>query len=151
MAMQPAKMGGASGYKSYKSVWSALPPHLRCLHVMATIRRGYTLKFTWRPPWYAVRSEDAQVLCAEVINLLVNGAIEIIPPAQSESSFYSCYFLTSKKDGGLRPILDLRLQNHARVKRSFRMITLKQILSQICPGDWFMSLDHWKTLNFISR
>ncbi len=27
------------------------------------------------------------------------------------------------------------------VKRSFRMITLKQILSQICPGDWFMSLD----------
>ncbi len=27
------------------------------------------------------------------------------------------------------------------MKRSFRMITLKQILSQICPGDWFMSLD----------
>ncbi len=27
------------------------------------------------------------------------------------------------------------------MKRSFRMITLKQMLSQICPGDWFMSLD----------
>ncbi len=27
------------------------------------------------------------------------------------------------------------------MKRSFRMITLKQILPQICPGDWFMSLD----------
>ncbi len=25
-------------------------------------------------------------------------------------------------------------------KRQFRMITLKQILSQICPGDWFFSL-----------
>ncbi len=33
------------------------------------------------------------------------------------------------------------LLNHTLVKRSFRMITLKQILSQICPGDWFMSLD----------
>ncbi len=27
------------------------------------------------------------------------------------------------------------------MKRLFRMITLKQIFSQICPGDWFMSLD----------
>ncbi len=46
-----------------------------------------------------------------------------------------------QKDGGLRPILDLRLLNRALVKRSFRMITSKQILLQICPGDWFMSLD----------
>ncbi len=66
---------------------------------------------------------------------------EIVPPAQSESGFYSRYFLVLKKDGGLRPILDLRLLNHALMKRSFRMITLKQILSQICLGDWFISLD----------
>ncbi len=54
-----------------------------------------------------VRSEDAQVLRAEVMNLLVKGAIEIVPPAQSESGFYSRYFLISKKDSGMRPILDL--------------------------------------------
>jgi hypothetical protein len=75
------------------------------------------------------------------MNLLVKGAIEIVPPAQSESGFYSRYFLVPLKDGCLRPILDLRLLNHALVKRSFRMITLKQIPSQKCPGDWFMSLD----------
>ncbi len=46
-----------------------------------------------------------------------------------------------KKDGGLRPILDLRRLNHALMRRSFRMITLKQILSQIRTGDWFCSLD----------
>ncbi len=67
--------------------------------------------------------------------------IEIVPPAQSESGFYSRYFLIPKKDGGLRPILDLRLLNHALMKRSFRMIILKQILLQICLGDWFISLD----------
>ncbi len=78
---------------------------------------------------------------AEVMNLLVKGAIEVVPPAQSESGFYSRYFLVPKKDGGLQPILDLRLLNHALVKRLFSMITLKQILSQIRPGDWFMSLD----------
>ncbi len=75
------------------------------------------------------------------MNLLEKGAIEIVPPAQNESGFYSRYFLVPKKDGSLQPILDLRLLNYALMKRSFRMITLKQILPQICPGDWFMSLD----------
>ncbi len=37
-------------------------------------------------------SEDAQVPCAEVMNLLEKVAIEIVPPAQSESGFYSRYF-----------------------------------------------------------
>ncbi len=107
--------------------------------VMAMIRRGYTLQFARRPPRFrgvlatTVRSEDAQVLHAEVMKLLEKGAIEIFPPAQSELGFYSRYFLIPKKDGGLQPILDLRLLNHALVKRSFRMITLKQILNQICP------------------
>ncbi len=40
-----------------------------------------------------------------------------------------------------QPILDLRLLNHALVKRLFTIITLKQILSQIFPGDWFLSPD----------
>ncbi len=42
-----------------------------------------------------------------------------------------------KRDGGLRPILDLRPINRALGKRPFRMLTLKQILAQIRPGDWF--------------
>ncbi len=80
-------------------------------------------------------------MSSAVMNMLEKGAIEIAPPAQSQSGFYSRYFLVPKKDGALRPILDLRLLNHALMKRPFRMITLKQILWQICPGDWFMSLD----------
>ncbi len=34
---------------------------------------------------------------AEVMNLLERGALEIVPPAQSESGFYSRYFLIPKK------------------------------------------------------
>ncbi len=77
-----------------------------------------------------VGSEDAQVLCTEVIYLLEKGAIEFVPPAQRESGYNSRYFLVPKKDGGLRPILDLRLLNYSLMKRSFRMITSKKILSQ---------------------
>ncbi|XP_051756680.1 uncharacterized protein si:dkey-171c9.3 isoform X3 [Ctenopharyngodon idella] len=73
--------------------------------------------------------------------MLAKGAIEVVPPALTESGFYSRYFLVSKKDGGLRPILDLRHLNRALIKRSFRMIILKQIFLQIRPGDWIFTLD----------
>ncbi len=86
-------------------------------------------------------AKNAHILRSEVVNLLAKGAMEAVPPAQSKSGFYSRYFLVPKKDGGLRPILDLRHLNCALMKRLFRMTTLKQILSQICPGDWFFSLD----------
>ncbi len=91
---------------------------------ITTVRRGYTLQFARGPPRFSgvlattVRSEDTQALRAAVRNLLEKGAIEIIPPAQSKSGFYSRYFLVLKKDGGLRPILDLRLLNYALMKRS---------------------------------
>ncbi len=114
---------------------------------MGIIKRGYSLQFSRRPPRFSgvvstsVHGENARVLCSEVMTLLEKGAIEMVPPALSESGFYSRYFLIPKKDGGLRPILDLRCLNHALMRRPFRMITLKQILSQICTGDWFCSLD----------
>ncbi len=71
--------------------WQAIPGV--SMWVITTVRRGYTLQFTRRPPRFrgvlttTVRSENAQVVRAEVRNLLEKGAIEIIPPAQSESGF----------------------------------------------------------------
>ncbi len=113
--------------------WQAIPGVSEW--VMGIIKRGYSLQFARRPPRFSgvvstsVHGENARVLRSEVMTLLEKGAIEMVPPALSE------------KDGGLRPILDLRRLNHALMRRPFRMITLKQILSQICTGDWFCSLD----------
>ncbi len=89
----------------------------------------------------SVQNKDTHVLRSEVRNLLAKRAAETVPPAQSKSGFYSHYILILKKDGGLRPILDLRHLNHALIKLLFRMTTLKQILVQIRPEDWFFSLD----------
>ncbi|KAL0183542.1 hypothetical protein M9458_019238, partial [Cirrhinus mrigala] len=125
--------------------WQAIPGVSEW--VLGIIKQGYSLQFARRPPHFSgvvptlVVSKDAHVLRSEVMNLLENGAVEVVHPAQSESGFYSRCFLIHKKDGGLRPILDLRLLNRALMKRPFKMITLKQILSHISPGDWFFSLD----------
>ncbi|MGL5393635.1 MAG: hypothetical protein ACRDA8_20035, partial [Shewanella sp.] len=113
----------------------------------ATIEQGYSLQFARTPPRFAcinhtsVKSNVSHVLRTEVMRLLKKGAIEVVPPAQSESGFYSRYFLVPKKEGGLRPILDLRHLNKALIKRLFRMLTLKKIIAQIRPMDWFFSLD----------
>ncbi len=55
-----------------------------------------------------VGPEQALVMEREVDTLLRKGAIEVVPPNERESGFYSRYFIVPKKDGGLRPILDLR-------------------------------------------
>ncbi len=125
--------------------WQAIPGVSEW--VMGIIKRGYSLQFARRPLRFSgvvstsVQGENARVLRSEVMTLLEKGAIEMVSPALSESGFYSRYFLVPKKDDGLRPILDLRRLNHALMRRPFRMITLKQILSQICTEDWFCSLD----------
>lgn len=49
--------------------------------------------------------------------------------------------LSCAKEGCLRPVLDLRHLNYALVRGRFKMLTHKQILSQIQPGDWFVMVD----------
>ncbi len=127
------------------SVWKVIPGISRWL--LSVIERGYTLQFGRRPPRFngVVQSltspRNAQALRQEIGCLLEKGAVERVPPNELESVFYSRYFVVPKRDGGLRPILDFRPINRALCKRPFRMITLKQILAQIRPGDWFASVD----------
>ncbi len=73
----------------------------------------------------------------EVKALLRKEAIEVVPPHERESGFYSRYFIVPKKDGGLRPIIDLRQLNHSVSQLKFKMLTLRQVVSQIRSKDWF--------------
>ncbi len=126
-------------------MWEAIPGISRWL--LGVIKCGYTPQFRCRPPRFngVVQSltlpRNAQVLRQEVYNLLEKGAIEKVPQSERENRFYSRYFVIPKRDGGLRPILDLRPINRTLGKHPFRMLTLKQILVQIRPGDWFASVD----------
>ncbi len=116
--------------------------------VMGIIKRGYLLQFARRPPRFqrrglhlgAGREHSRSTLRGDDVagkRSHRNG------PASSERVrlLQPLLLLVPKKDGGLRPILDLRRLNHALMRRPFRMITLKQIPSQIRTGDWFFSLN----------
>ncbi|KAI2646068.1 Transposon Ty3-G Gag-Pol polyprotein [Labeo rohita] len=115
--------------------------------VLHTAKRGYCIQFGAPPPPFngvsptLVGPEQGLVMEQEVATLLRKEAIEVVPPHDKESGFYSRYFIVPKKDGGLRPILDLRLLNRSVKRLKFKMLTIKQVVSQIRSEDWFVTID----------
>ncbi len=126
--------------------WERLPGV--SLWVLRTVRSGYTLQFGRNPHRFdgvqlvVVNSASkASVLQQELSSLLQKGAIEEIPQSDIEQGFFNRYFLVPKRDGGLRPILDLLRLNFSLYKGKFKMLTMKTIMSQIQGGDWFVTID----------
>lgn len=136
--------------------------------VLATVSNGYRLQFRRRPPPFSrvrmtlVRDPvQAQFLKREILILLQKDAIMKVDPSEQLAGFYSTYFLVPKKDGGLRPILDLRRLNTFMKVLPFKMLTTNQVLESLERGEWFTSIDlkdayfhvpifpaHWPFLRF---
>ncbi|KAI2644187.1 Transposon Ty3-I Gag-Pol polyprotein [Labeo rohita] len=118
----------------YLAAWKLLPNV--SAWVLRTVERGYRIQFGAPPPFNGVfptvvSPEQGLVMEQEVETLLRKEAIEVVPPQDGESGFYSRYFIVPKKDGGLRPILDLRLLNRSVMRLKFKMLTINQVVSQI--------------------
>ena len=116
--------------------------------VVATVARGYRLQFRRRPPMFSgVKVTSVQdpvlmsALATEVQELLLKGAISEVPPSAQLAGFYSKYFIVPKKDGGLRPVLDLRPLNRYLKVLPFKMVHTRVVMQSIRQGEWFTSLD----------
>ena len=83
----------------------------------------------------------AQALTQELSALLDKGAIEPVDPLLQPGGFYSTYFLVAKKDGGLRPILDLRGLNRFLKVLRFHMLSTAEVLRTVARGEWFTLVD----------
>ncbi|KAL0183515.1 hypothetical protein M9458_019211, partial [Cirrhinus mrigala] len=129
----------------YLAAWKLLPNV--SAWVLRTVERGYRIQFGAPPPPFnrvfptVVSPEQGLVMEQEVDTLLRKEAIEVVPPHDRESGFYSRCFIVPKKDGGLRPFLDLRQLNRSVMWLKFRMLTVSQVVSQIRFEDWFVTID----------
>ncbi|KAI2657205.1 hypothetical protein H4Q32_021306 [Labeo rohita] len=114
----------------YLAAWKLLPNV--SAWVLCTVERGYRIQFGALPPPFngvfptVVNPEQGLVMEQEVETLLRKEAIEVVPPHNRESGFYSRYFIVPKKDGGLRPILDLRQLNRSVMRLKFKMLTINE-------------------------
>lgn len=103
------------------------------------IKKVYTLHFTCRLPCFegpggaGALDGDTFTSC-QTCN---RGGT----PKLKQTRFYSRYFLVPKKDGGLCPIPDLRPLNHILPNNSFRIATVKQILTYVQLGEWYILVD----------
>lgn len=116
--------------------------------VISTLFEGYNIQFKCRPPKFngvrkTVVSDPVRsaALRKEILELLEKGAIEKVHSSNQFRGFYSIYFLVPKKDGGFRPILDLRRLNLYLKELRFRMLRTVDVLQAIAQGDWFTSVD----------
>ena len=82
--------------------------------MLSTLEYGYRLQFYAKPPRFqgimptVLRdAAERQSLSAEIAALLEKGAVMLLPSEEMGQGFYSAFFLIPKRDGGLRPILDL--------------------------------------------
>ena len=67
----------------------------------------------------------------EVTALLDKGAIEEVNPLSLTPGFYSRIFLVPKKDGGFRPVFDLKALNAFVVKEKFKMTTPRVVTNAL--------------------
>ncbi|XP_061576587.1 uncharacterized protein LOC133442594 [Cololabis saira] len=149
----------------YRDAWAALGADP---WVVSTMTHGYRLQFSCRPPLARLATfttvtnhQHAEVMRGELSSLLEKHAIREVKCGDHRAGFFSRYFLVPKRDGGLRPILDLRVLNkHLRPLRC-RMLTIPRVRQAVTMGDWFATVDlkdayfqipiwpgHWRFLRF---
>ena len=116
--------------------------------VVGVLREGYQLQFTDQKPPLSPSPcnqsgyKDPQknlLIQEEVESLLKKQAIEIVH--QPSTGYYSRVFLREKKNGGWRPILDLKSMNPFLACPSFKQETIKTIREGLLPDGWTYSLD----------
>ena len=84
---------------------------------------------------------EMQALRQELDDMLAKGAVMRVPTYLAQEGYYSRYFLVPKRDGGKRPILNLKPFNKFVRKYKSRLIGTRTLLSMVRRGDWFTSMD----------
>lgn len=120
--------------------------------VLNVISNGYAPRFTdIKPPltreWRKFESvtaktppEQGTLLQEHVQELLTKQAVELVTDPQS-LGYYSHMFLVPKKNGKLRPIINLKQLNTYLEIPTFQMETAGSVAAAVQPGDWATSLD----------
>ena len=90
------------------------------------------------PPTFHNQSEKVAI-DQEISDMLQKGAIQVVSPMNGE--FLSPVFLVKKKDGGNRPVINLKELNSYVTYQHFKMEGLYLLKHLIQIGDWMIKID----------
>lgn len=109
------------------------------------IIKGYSLELesqpiqTILPPKPVFSKQEQKALDEEVNQLLQKQAVEMVYPTADQ--FISHMFLVAKKDGGRRPIINLRSLNGYITYQHFKMEGLHMVKDLLNRNDWLCKID----------
>ena len=83
--------------------------------------------------------EQAAQVREELQLLLEKGAV--IPTSCSQEGFYLNLFLVPKKNGQMRPVINLKQLNQWVSAEHFKMEGISTLRDLLRPGDWFVKVD----------
>ncbi len=116
--------------------------------VLSIVKHGYRLEFASSPPPFeGIRTTAVpkhpvkkKALLDEVQALLEKNAVVQVS-GEVRVGHYASFFLTPKKSGEWRPIINLKPLNFFVRPQPFRMETLAAVLQVLGPGYWGATLD----------
>ena len=91
------------------------------------------------PPQLQLSLEQQDLVSTEVQAIIEKRAISGVRPDQR--GFVSQIFLVPKKDGGHRPVVNLKALNKFIVEEHFKMEGFHMVKDLVKPGDWLAKLD----------
>ena len=94
-----------------------------------------------RPSPYQTTSKEKAIMASEVTTLLQKGAIRVVDPTKAQDGFYSNLFLVPKKDGQMRPVINLKNLNLNVAAQHFKMEGMHTLRETLKPGDWLTKVD----------
>ncbi|KAK4514625.1 GTP-binding nuclear protein gsp1/Ran [Mucor velutinosus] len=118
--------------------------------VLNTVQHGYYIPFHTTPPTTTTptsitpfSAEQATLINQAIQDLLAKSAIEPVSPqqVQQQPGFYSSMFVIPKKNGGVRPVFNLKRLNQFLEAPHFKMETIKEVSLMIKPNDYLVSID----------
>ncbi|KAK4513662.1 glycosylphosphatidylinositol anchor biosynthesis [Mucor velutinosus] len=118
--------------------------------VLNTVQHGYYIPFHTTPPTTTTptsitpfSAEQATLIDQAIQDLLAKSAIEPVSPqqVQQQPGFYSSMIVIPKKNGGVRPVFNLKRLNQFLEAPHFKMETIKEVSLMIKPNDYLVSID----------
>ena len=127
----------------YRDNWSKVTQDQWVLNTV----QGYRIEFltnptqSSRPRAGASSSSEQSLINEEIEKLLAKGAVTELPPEEADQGFYSSLFLVPKKDGGMRPVINLKSLNEFVIPHHFKMEGLHTLKDILRRGDWMTKVD----------
>ena len=130
----------AGRLQHYKSNWEVVSRDHRILETI----QGYSIDLV-SPPFQKTRphpschnQEQVGIISEEIKTLLKKGATVRV---QDQGGFFSNLFRVPKKDGGQRPVINLKALNGFVQPHHFKMEGIHTLRELIREGDWLTKVD----------